>query len=791
VARIYGPALDALDVLDGLRANVDAYQGARIVTEFNQTANESFLGYTALVKALANQNSILSATIEDDQLRRGVQLVDLSSREIDTIAQFVRVSLLAGVTGDRRLADSGEIAEAGALISGALSGHQHILDLSTGHYAAAGHDLKVESQATGLLDLGPKMVLTGQVDIPAMLRGISIGNDQSYYGYVRDVSAVLQQRADDLNAAAQRRSRWYVAAAGLVIAAAVAATLAVSRSIVRPLRQLTRQSIAMAERHLPAAVREVLETPVGEDVVVPRMSPVTVDSRDEVADVADTLNTVQSAAVSLAVDQAMLRRNVADAFINLARRNQNLLSRQLDFITELERDETHTAALENLFRLDHLATRMRRNAESLLVLAGAEAARQWSGPVQLHDVVRAALGEVEDYQRVVIRNLEAWTVLGSVASDLAHLLAELVENALRFSPPDREVEISGRSRSGAYLLLIADEGFGMSPPDLAAANERLSRNESFSLASPRFLGHHVAGNLAARHGIGVRLHPSPCAGVTATVDLPSSLLAPGGLADGMAPALGTGPAAGPPTTAPAVPAAGRNRPGGDSSVLTTDRTGPAVPTNGRAGAVSTTGRTGPAAPTTGPAVPTSGRTGAAAPTTGRAGPAATNGRAGTARPLGPAPTEPPVRLPRPGFRDGVPDARSATVPPGGRQADPALDRRIPGAQMPTTTVHVRRTDPAGDVADGGGAHPPATPAMPTPRAAPAGPAAAAAPAAATRPPAPPGHPVSAPAPGAPAPGSPDDVYRLLTSFADGVDRGRRAHGDGSSGPAPAAAPSIP
>ncbi|HEY2996923.1 MAG TPA: HAMP domain-containing protein, partial [Acidimicrobiales bacterium] len=464
VARIYGPALDALDVLDGLRANVDAYQGARIVTEFNQTANESFLGYTALVKALANQNSILSATIEDDQLRRGVQLVDLSSREIDTIAQFVRVSLLAGVTGDRRLADSGEIAEAGALISGALSGHQHILDLSTGHYAAAGHDLKVESQATGLLDLGPKMVLTGQVDIPAMLRGISIGNDQSYYGYVRDVSAVLQQRADDLNAAAQRRSRWYVAAAGLVIAAAVAATLAVSRSIVRPLRQLTRQSIAMAERHLPAAVREVLETPVGEDVVVPRMSPVTVDSRDEVADVADTLNTVQSAAVSLAVDQAMLRRNVADAFINLARRNQNLLSRQLDFITELERDETHTAALENLFRLDHLATRMRRNAESLLVLAGAEAARQWSGPVQLHDVVRAALGEVEDYQRVVIRNLEAWTVLGSVASDLAHLLAELVENALRFSPPDREVEISGRSRSGAYLLLIADEGFGMSPP---------------------------------------------------------------------------------------------------------------------------------------------------------------------------------------------------------------------------------------------------------------------------------------------------------------------------------------
>ena len=242
---------------------------------------------------------------------------------------------------------------------------------------------------------------------------------------------------------------------------------------------------------------------------------------------AATLDRVQSAAVQLAVDQALLRRNVADAFVNLARRNQNLLGRQLDFITELEREETRTETLESLFRLDHHATRMRRNAESLLVLAGAEASRQWSGPVRVTDVVRAALGEVEDYRRVAIHDVEAATVLGSVAADLAHLLAELIENTLRFSPPDRLVEVTGRAREGRYVVLVSDDGLGMSRDDLDAANRRLSRAEGFSVASSRFLGHYVAGNLAARHGITVRLHQPPCSGITAAVELPPSVFVTG------------------------------------------------------------------------------------------------------------------------------------------------------------------------------------------------------------------------------------------------------------------------
>src|SRR5262245_3116888 len=537
VARIYEPALARLSVLPTLRKHVDDYKGPKVVTQFNETANNSFTDYSLLVSELADRNSVLTTEVQDEELRRGVQLIDMADREVDLTSQVVRFSLLSATTGDRRVAGPDEQTTAAELVHGSQQLHQNVVDLATGPFAKAGVKLKVETDATGLLPMGTRLLKTGTVDVPGMLKAISLRKDQSYYGFLRDVSAIVQHRADQLNAQAATRSRWYLIGAAVGMLAAIGAILAVSRSIVRPLKQLTNQSIAMAERRLPRAVRQVLETPVGEDVVPPQLEPVRVNSNDEVADVAETLNSVQSAAVTLAVDQAMLRRNVADAFVNLARRNQNLLSRQLDFITDLERDEARTETLENRFRLDHLATRMRRNAESLLVLAGAGAARQWSGPVRLHDVVRAALGEVEDYNRVILRDLEGATVLGSAASDLAHLLAEIIENALRFSPPEKPVEVSGRSRAGSYLLLVADDGLGMTDEDIAAANERLSRNEMFSLASPRYLGHYVAGNLAARHGIDVRLYRSPCMGITVAIELPGPLLAPGTIED---PGVGTG-----------------------------------------------------------------------------------------------------------------------------------------------------------------------------------------------------------------------------------------------------------
>jgi signal transduction histidine kinase len=466
----------------------------------------------------------VTSGIDDEDLRRGVQLIDLASREVDRIAQFVRFALVASVTDDQRIAGPDEIAEAARAQSAAERGHLHILELATGTYRDLGEELRVESDATRFLEISADVVRTGDVDVAGMLEAISISDDESYYGFLHDVSNELRERADRLNNAALSRQRWFMALAWLALAVALVATPLMTRSITRPLRSLTRQAKDVAERRLPQAVLGVHETPLGDDVEAPELEPVSVAGRDEVADVAAMLNRVQSRALELAVGQAVLRRNVADAFANLARRNQSLLGRQLDFITELEADEARPDALASLFRLDHHATRMRRNAESLLVLAGAEQRRHVTAPARLMDVVRAALSEVDDFPRVAFRNVAPATVAGPAVADLAHLLAELIENALRFSPPDRPVEISGQARADGYLVTIADSGLGMGPDEIARANRRLAQAEDFTIAPSRYLGHYVAAALAARHGVGVALHPSPLSGITATVHLPSLLL---------------------------------------------------------------------------------------------------------------------------------------------------------------------------------------------------------------------------------------------------------------------------
>ncbi len=350
--------------------------------------------------------------------------------------------------------------------------------------------------------------------------------DIGYTGLRGRTAERLSAEASRLQDDATARQQLFggIAVGGLVLALLV--TWLASRSITRPLRSLKEQAEEMAGTRLPSAVRQILDTPPGEDVVIPEVEPITVKTRDEVAEVAAALSNVQSSAVDLAVEQAVLRRNISDSYINLGRRNQNLLSRQLDFITELERNETDPDTLEGLFRLDHLATRMRRNAESLLVLAGIEPPRQWSAPVKVADVVRAALGEVEDYQRVVVRHLEPAAVTGAVAADVAHVLAELIENALSFSPPDQSVEVKGRltpaGLHGRHHRQRPRHGARRtsSGPTAAWPARRASRSRP-----PATSGHYVAGHLASRLGVVVELQDSPAGGITARIDVPMGLLA--------------------------------------------------------------------------------------------------------------------------------------------------------------------------------------------------------------------------------------------------------------------------
>src|SRR5712691_7504739 len=305
---------------------------------------------------------------------------------------------------------------------------------------------------------------------------------------------------------------------------AIALLWLTNRWITRPLRALADQAVAMAGQRLPAAVKEILESPVNEAVARPEVEPVRVRAGGEVHEVAVALNMVQDSAVSLAVEQATLRQNIADAYVNLGRRNQNLLSRQLEFITQLENDESDPETLEHLFRLDHLATRMRRNAESLLVLAGLAPPRTWSAPVAIGDVVRGALGEVEGYRRVRLRHVDDARVDGAAAADVSHVIAELVENALSFSPPDADVEVYGRRDGHGYVVTIIDSGIGMNEEELERANALISSANALTLAPSRFLGHYVVAQLAARHGLTVHLVASPAGGLTATIALPAVLL---------------------------------------------------------------------------------------------------------------------------------------------------------------------------------------------------------------------------------------------------------------------------
>jgi signal transduction histidine kinase len=297
----------------------------------------------------------------------------------------------------------------------------------------------------------------------------------------------------------------------------------VRRSIVGPIRRLAAQAKSVATKDLPEVVQTVQDLPA--DAPVPHLANFDVGTRDELAELGASFNSVQDAAVDLAAEQAMARRIVSENLVNIARRNQNLLGRTLGFISTLEHGERDPEALDNLFRLDHLTTRMRRNAQSLLVLAGAEPTRLWAPPVAIGDVVRAALSEVENYGQVELADLGDIGVQGQVASEVAHLLAELLENATSFSPPTSAVTVVGRAVPDGHQLAIFDYGLGMTADELADANRRLNQVSSFDRESNKMLGFQVVARLAARHDIKVMLTTTPGgSGVTAIVRLPKAIL---------------------------------------------------------------------------------------------------------------------------------------------------------------------------------------------------------------------------------------------------------------------------
>src|SRR5580704_15019656 len=321
------------------------------------------------------------------------------------------------------------------------------------------------------------------------------------------------------------------------------------RKVTRDLTRLDDNVRRMAQERLPRVVEQLRR---GDDVdVLAESPPPDTSTIQEIAQIAESFAAVQKAAVGAAVDQARMRKGVNQVFLNISMRSQSLLHRQLAMLDSMERRTGEAKALADLFRLDHLTTRMRRHAESLIILSGATPGRGWRDPVPVVDVLRASVAEVEDYVRVDVVSESQDLVAGNAVNDVIHLVAELAENATAFSPPNTRVEIKADPVARGLAIEIEDRGLGLSAEDMTAINERLASPPEFDLANSEQLGLFVVGRLAARHGIRVSVRSSPYGGTIAIVLVPNSIVVREGdsgpsalpaLAGGGAPALAAGEA---------------------------------------------------------------------------------------------------------------------------------------------------------------------------------------------------------------------------------------------------------
>jgi HAMP domain-containing protein len=407
------------------------------------------------------------------------------------------------------------------------------------------------AQFRGQLDTASRAAERGEIGEFDLERFSALSNES--LALQNDITGSIVERAQ-VEADASRRATLIRSA--IALAAVIAASLVawwLTRSVTRRVRAVSRSANQVATEQLPALV-EALKDPRGK-AVLPAIEPVSTRGGDELAELAQAFNSMQATLVDVAQQQVdVLRRGVSDIFVTMARRNRSLIDRQLAMLDEFEAEVDDSEVLAHYYQLDHMATRMRRNSESLLVLANAEPKRRRVKATEIDDVVRAAIGEVEDYRRIEIEALESLQVRGNVVADISHLLAELLDNATSFSPPDSIVRVGGRRAGDSYMLRIVDNGVGISVERLRELNDLLREPPIVGLSVEPTLGMSVVSLLANRHSVQVTLaQGSP--GTTVDVLLPSSLFGPIDVPGGMAmptlaaemePSLAAGPYSAPP-----------------------------------------------------------------------------------------------------------------------------------------------------------------------------------------------------------------------------------------------------
>ncbi|MFG1708728.1 nitrate- and nitrite sensing domain-containing protein [Nonomuraea sp. M3C6] len=502
--------IGTIDQLPDIRRKVDERRltPGGLVTEYAKISDEVHLLYsrltvsTDLELALQAQGLIAADEVRELLNRENALLVASNGR-----ASMHDVHLLAGIDGSRTY-----------LFPKALA------NLDT-ELRAPFEKLYYSPRYVTMENLLESYVAGQPVDVQ-LWRGIADQVEKEFTQGVRNTGEKLRARMEPAGMGVLVRAVVAGALGLIAVVFSVFISVRVGRRITRELATLRRTALDLAEIRLPDVVAKLRK---GENVDIGAEAPpikVGHNATSEVSDLASAFDSVQSTAVDAAVEQARLREGVSEALRNLARRSQSLLQRQLRLLDEMQRQTEEPEALERLFKLDHLTTRMRRHAEGLVLLSGGAAGRRWRGVIPMEDVLSGAAAQVEEYTRVRVYPMPECGVSGAAVADLMHLFAELIENATTFSSPGNEVSVRGEMVGRGFAVEVEDRGLGMDEPTRRAINDRLASPPEFDPAQTERLGFAVVGMLASRHGIKVTLKPSPYGGTTAIVLVPGSLVEP-------------------------------------------------------------------------------------------------------------------------------------------------------------------------------------------------------------------------------------------------------------------------
>ena len=515
-------------------SDIKSLHALRISAQASESALAVIVDYGVPITDMIALNDQIAQGTSDASLVNDVQTLDSLSLTKDQAAQqrgilynaFNQQIFADGELQALQTAESEELTDLTAFDTTATPAEQstynNFVNNVYGTAVNQAQNIELYVVSTGVPDIGAGALNISAGDAPAVWYSAQSAKVNAMQQTELEVARNIVARAQSLQRSAESSALVTAIVTAIILLLVLLATVVVARSLVGPLRRLREGALNVATVELPERVRLLGEAQ--DPAISLAVAPIDVLSTDEIGQVARAFDQVHSEAVRLASNEAGLRNSLNAMFVNLSRRSQSLIERLVRMIDSLEQNEGDPERLSNLFAMDHLVTRMRRNSENLLLLAGHDSARKWSDPVSLADVARAAVSEIEHYSRVSLKVQPGIAVTGPAVSDVVHLLAEVIENATIFSAKDTPVHVATQEpTSGGVLIEVSDSGVGIPDARLSEINWRLDNPPVIDVSVSRHMGLFAVAHLAERHGVRVRLRPRSPHGLSALVWLPDTI----------------------------------------------------------------------------------------------------------------------------------------------------------------------------------------------------------------------------------------------------------------------------